>query len=520
MAARKHTVKPGGIWLGVLLWVSMQVLSIQTLSIQIPSVWAQESAPTPLEDATATYTPAAPEVGVTPEDQDEATPTPTATATLTVIATPTDLATPTQAVTQTTPATPTEPAGTPTTSETATTMPTASLTPSPNVAPSTTITPTPTVPVTITIESTIESTATEPASPTLTATPVATPVPPATPTALPPAAATATRIPADVATPTALPTQTPSPTPTLPGSQRTAVLVSEAVLPVGGTKSSDVLISFQGSSSGIRQLELHLVFDPTIVRVVDADANGANGIQVAPSSSFANLQVRANQVDNETGTIVLVLADINALSVSQENEWLKVATIVWQALDVGQSTVAVGAETLFTTIDNAELPAQVTYHGTVLVRAQGQIQGTVILQGRTIHSQVSVSAILVAARVDRVSAADDGRFALTTSHGEGFYTLGAYAPGYLTAESDGPVRVTMDGIVDAGSVTLLGGDANGDNRIDIRDLSFIAWHFDKYDPAADINKDGVVDISDLTLAASNSGHVGPTTWSVPGQRGD
>jgi hypothetical protein len=111
----------------------------------------------------------------------------------------------------------------------------------------------------------------------------------------------------------------------------------------------------------------------------------------------------------------------------------------------------------------------------------------------------------------------DGHFVLTTSYGEGFYTLAAYAPGYLAAESDSPIQVTMDSIVDAGQITLLGGDVNGDNRIDIRDLSFVAWHFDEYDPAADINDDGVVDIADLAMTTSNFGRVGPIPWTVATQ---
>lgn len=61
-------------------------------------------------------------------------------------------------------------------------------------------------------------------------------------------------------------------------------------------------------------------------------------------------------------------------------------------------------------------------------------------------------------------------------------------------------------------VTLLGGDVNNDGRVDVRDLSFVAWHFEQYDPAADINGDGQVDILDLTITASNYGQQGPTPW--------
>ena len=70
-------------------------------------------------------------------------------------------------------------------------------------------------------------------------------------------------------------------------------------------------------------------------------------------------------------------------------------------------------------------------------------------------------------------------------------------------------------MIDLGEVTLYGGDATGDNRIDIRDLSYVAWHFDSGDAKADLNGDGQVDILDLSLVAGNFGRVGPTVWRVP-----
>jgi hypothetical protein len=63
-------------------------------------------------------------------------------------------------------------------------------------------------------------------------------------------------------------------------------------------------------------------------------------------------------------------------------------------------------------------------------------------------------------------------------------------------------------------VTLLGGDINGDNTIDIRDLSYVAYHFGGPDAQSDINGDGRVDILDLTLIAGNFGTKGPTLWPI------
>jgi hypothetical protein len=58
-------------------------------------------------------------------------------------------------------------------------------------------------------------------------------------------------------------------------------------------------------------------------------------------------------------------------------------------------------------------------------------------------------------------------------------------------------------------VVLLGGDVNGDGRIDILDIAFVGARFGGHDPGADINDDGMVDILDLVLTAGNFGQRAP-----------
>jgi hypothetical protein len=55
-------------------------------------------------------------------------------------------------------------------------------------------------------------------------------------------------------------------------------------------------------------------------------------------------------------------------------------------------------------------------------------------------------------------------------------------------------------------VTLLGGDINGDDAIDILDLVAVGAQFGSSSPTppeADVNGDGVVDIIDIVLVAKN-----------------
>jgi hypothetical protein len=53
--------------------------------------------------------------------------------------------------------------------------------------------------------------------------------------------------------------------------------------------------------------------------------------------------------------------------------------------------------------------------------------------------------------------------------------------------------------------TLLGGDVNGDAKIDILDIAYIGARFGGQDALADLNQDGTVNILDLVLAATNYG---------------
>ncbi len=133
----------------------------------------------------------------------------------------------------------------------------------------------------------------------------------------------------------------------------------------------------------------------------------------------------------------------------------------------------------------------------IMVTAAGTIEGRVILQGRSNHSGV------------RITAGDFQTF----SDSEGLYSFdipaGTYSvrlslTGYLEAEKDEVVvRENQTTVLPA--VTLLGGDADHDGDVDSADLALIAFHFNTTNSASDINGSGLVDIHDLVLAGRNFG---------------
>ncbi|GAB4432456.1 MAG: hypothetical protein Kow0031_13850 [Anaerolineae bacterium] len=87
-------------------------------------------------------------------------------------------------------------------------------------------------------------------------------------------------------------------------------------------------------------------------------------------------------------------------------------------------------------------------------------------------------------------------------------------PGLPAIERRGAVLVAEGGVVGgAGAPAVTGqrvvnpaaGDINGDGRVDIADLSFVASRYGLPDPAADLNGDGVVDMQDIAVIATNYG---------------
>ena len=330
----------------------------------------------------------------------------------------------------------------------------------------------------------------------------------------------ATSVPSAPATPIpgnrSLPTPAvPFVTPALPSTAHIAVLVGEAVIPISGTAISEVFVSLKDVEPGVLALDLQISFDSEIVQVVDEDKDPTNGVQIAISAFFPGSQrTDLNQVDNRTGRISLSLSQQQGDPIQRTETWRKVGAIAWVAKKEGKSIAAIGSMTRFMTADGQLLVPDETNDGVVFSRAPGRIEGTIKLQGQKSYGDVLVSASLARASVDKGQTDGRGRFAIATSHGEGFYTLEATAPGYLSAESDRPIKVTVDTVAHIGQVTLLGGDVNNDNCVDIRDLSYVAWHFEEYDAKADINGDGQVDILDLSLTAGNFDRCGPTTWVV------
>jgi hypothetical protein len=138
------------------------------------------------------------------------------------------------------------------------------------------------------------------------------------------------------------------------------------------------------------------------------------------------------------------------------------------------------------------------------------IFGRVLLQGRSDHSGASIAL--------------DGQSIATTNTDGGFviydvpmgpHTLTASMDGYLDAQKF--INLQGGSATNMGQITLIGGDANGDNVVNLFDLVIVGAAYDTTppsDPRADINGDGTVNLFDLVLVGGNYDIMGPSTWSL------
>jgi hypothetical protein len=111
----------------------------------------------------------------------------------------------------------------------------------------------------------------------------------------------------------------------------------------------------------------------------------------------------------------------------------------------------------------------------------------------------------------------DGTFQITDI-APGTHTLEARHAGYLSSATT--VTVSGGQEVSIGETTLVAGDAEPDNTIDLADVLAAEAAFGqcsgaaRYAPIADFNQNGCIDAFDVAVVLDNLGRVGPTRWVV------
>ena len=103
----------------------------------------------------------------------------------------------------------------------------------------------------------------------------------------------------------------------------------------------------------------------------------------------------------------------------------------------------------------------------------------------------------------------DGTFSMSVSAGT--YTAIASVPGYLKAQ--GSFIITNGNTTTSQTISLHGGDIDGNDVIDQFDALTIGINYNAATPAAaDLNNDSVINVLDLEILAGNYHQSGALAW--------
>lgn len=126
------------------------------------------------------------------------------------------------------------------------------------------------------------------------------------------------------------------------------------------------------------------------------------------------------------------------------------------------------------------------------------------------------------AAVQVVLTLPDGTQMNTAPDAAGIFTFADLPAGDYIVEAFGARMLTARAAfalaegqrIDLAAPTLVTGDTNGDNLIDVRDAALIAANFNgpALVPEADLNGDNWIDIRDLSMIGARFGLAGPLPW--------
>jgi len=254
--------------------------------------------------------------------------------------------------------------------------------------------------------------------------------------------------------------------------------------------------------SQLRTVSLEVLYDPAVVQVVDADPS-QRGVQVRPDGGFLSRPstVTLNEVDTDNGRIYFEASTIGTETINGDAGLI---IIDWRPQMPGITDIILANVAL--TADGGH-PIAHTRQGGIVEILPNCVSGVIVLQGRSDHSGAAVTA------ASGAQATTDAEGGFTVDGGEPITVSRA---GYLTAvASPGTAALHAStsspdtAAASVGTITLLAGDLNQDNLINVFDLAIIASHLDTDDLLSDLNADGVVNILDIALIAGNYGQQGP-----------
>lgn len=140
------------------------------------------------------------------------------------------------------------------------------------------------------------------------------------------------------------------------------------------------------------------------------------------------------------------------------------------------------------------------------------VSGQVILPGRTGNNWSGATVIVEDSR--QTGTTDlTGNFIVSNVMPDSLKSIEADAPGFLPAVCSDLTIMTPE--THLAPVTLLSGDINDDDVVDVIDAAMVGTSFGQAGEnlPADITQDNLLDIFDIVLVSVNYGEQGPQNWS-------
>ncbi|MGB8644400.1 MAG: hypothetical protein WCF84_04135 [Anaerolineae bacterium] len=222
----------------------------------------------------------------------------------------------------------------------------------------------------------------------------------------------------------------------------------------------------------------------------------------------------------------------NAANLTDANmaTWTYTCTVAGTSLLSYDTTAGTG--TFLSDINGFNIPTALLGDSITCVAPTASVSGVIALQGRLqgATSPAGWNGAVVTLTCSSAACTGSGPYVFPATDTNGNYQIIKAGAGTGVTTGDYTATVTRRAYLSAARTTvtiaagsntitptptLLGGDINNDNTIDIGDLSAMGGSFGASitaDTGADVNGDGFVNIFDLVLAGGNYGLTAPQSW--------
>lgn len=250
--------------------------------------------------------------------------------------------------------------------------------------------------------------------------------------------------------------------------------------------SSVALTATATDSSGVSKVDF--LVDGTLIGTSTVSPYSLSWDSTIVSNGTHSITARATDAAGNVGTSSAVSVSVNNTVAGQPD--LVVTSVSWSP-----PSPATGDQVTFS--------ATIKNNGTGATPAGTTVGIAFQVDGQEVTWSDNVTTALSAGQ-SRTQTANGGKQGVAywpaTS---GTHTVTAWVDDVNRIPESNESNNQLSANMNVSSATTIPGDINGDGKVDLSDLSILASHWRTNDPASDLNKDGIVDLSDVSIIISH-----------------